>query len=101
MEEEKVKQYEAALKEDLKNYKKLEQINKSDEFNDFFELQVTTVVGKMLQCFTGTGPKDWDEFCRIRGEVIGMLYPIQQVRGAKAMQKQLKEQLDSMYNQPV
>lgn len=90
-----------AIAEDLKAYKKLEQINKSDEFNDFFELQISTVVQKMLTCFTGTGPKNYDDFCRIRGEVIGMLYPIQQIRGAKALQKQLQEQLDNIYNQEV
>lgn len=96
-----VKQVEKALNEELKNYKKLERINKSDEFNDFFELQMATVVQKMLSCFTGKGPEDWDAFCRIRGEVVGMLYPIQQVRGAKAMQKQIQAQLDTMYNQEV
>ena len=95
------KQYEESLKADLKAYAKLNKINSSDEFNDFFDLQMTTVTQKMLSCFTGSGPKNWDEFCRIRGEVIGMLYPIQQVRGSKAMQKQLREQLDTMYNQAV
>lgn len=90
-----------ALEDELKNYRKLEKINSSDEFNDFFELQVATVVQKMLSCFTGNGPKDWDEFCRIRGEVIGMLYPIQQIRGAKSIAKRIKEQLDNIYNVEV
>lgn len=90
--------YKDALNQDLKNYKKLEKINSSEEFNTFFDLQVDTVVQKMLACFTGTGPKDWNEFCRIRGEVIAYLYPIQQIRGSKAMQKQMKEQLDDYYN---
>ena len=93
------KLHKEAIEEELKSYAKLERINKSDEFNDFFNLQIDTVSKKMLTCFTGSGPKDWDEFCRIRGEVIGILYPIQQIRGAKVMQKQLKEQLDSFYNQ--
>jgi hypothetical protein len=92
------KQYEEAIKQDLKAYAKLEKINKSDEFNDFFDLQVTTVTQKMLSMFTGTGPKDWNEFCRIRGEVVAALYPIQQIRGAKVMKHQLQEQLNAMYN---
>lgn len=92
------KQYEEALKQDLKAYSKLERINKSDEFNDFFDLQVSTVVQKMLSLFTGKGPKNWDEFCRIRGEVIGVLYPIQQIRGAKVLKKQLQDQLNTIYN---
>lgn len=90
--------HKEALDKDLKNYKKLEKINSSEEFNTFFDLQVDTVVQKMLACFTGTGPKDWDDFCRIRGEVVAYLYPIQTIRGAKAMQKQMKEQLDTYYN---
>lgn len=90
-----------ALEAELRNYTKLEGINKSEEFKLFFDLQVDTVVQKMLACFTGKGPQDWDEFCKIRGEVIGMLYPIQQVRGAKALKAQIKEQLDIYYNTEV
>lgn len=90
--------HKKALEADLKNYRKLDQINNSEEFNTFFDLQINTAALKMLGCFTGKGPESWDEFCRIRGEVVGMLYPIQQVRGAKAMQKQLKENLDAYYN---
>lgn len=93
--------YEESIKKDLKAYEKLERINGSSEFNDFFELQVTTVVSKMLAAFTGNGPKDWAEFCRLRGEVIGMLYPIQQIRGAKFLKAKLKEQLDQIYNTPT
>lgn len=92
---------EEGIKQDLKAYKKLEKINKSDEFNDFFQLQITTVTQKIMNCFSGTGPKDWDEFCKIRGEVVAALYPIQQIRGAKFMSKQLQEQLDQMYNKEV
>lgn len=89
---------EKALKQELKSYSKLEKINKSEEFNDFFELQIDTVAQKMLQCFTGEGPKNYDEFCRIRGEVIAYLYPIQQIRGAKILKQQLMKQLNEYYN---
>lgn len=92
------KQYEEAIKQDLKAYSKLEKINKSDEFNDFFDLQMTTVVQKMLSVFTGNGPKNWEDFQRIRGEVVAYLYPIQQIRGAKVLKRQLKDQLDQLYN---
>lgn len=92
------KKVKEGIENDIRNYSKLEKINGSDEFNDFFALQIDTVVQKMLSCFTGTGPKDWDEFCRIRGEVIAYLYPIQQVRGASVMRAQLKENLNAYYN---
>lgn len=93
--EEKAKQ---ALKDDIKNYSSLKAINKSEEFNTFFDLQIKTVAHKMMSLFTGNGPKDWDEFCRIRGEVIAALYPIQEVRGAESMIKHLTEQLNQLYN---
>jgi hypothetical protein len=95
------KKHQEAINADLKAYKKLDKINSSQEFDDFFAMQITACVQKMLQCFSGKGPKDWDEFCKLRGEVIGMLYPIQQVRGAKVMAKQLQDQLDAYYNQKV
>lgn len=87
-----------AWQEDLKAYKKLDKINNSAEFDDFFQYQITQVVQKMLSVFSGKGPANWDEFCRLRGEVLGMLVPIQQVRGAKYVAKQLQEQIDTYYN---
>lgn len=89
-----------ALEQDLKNYTKLDKINGSEEFEAFFDLQMDLVVKKMLECFTGKGPQTYDEFSRIRGEVLGMLVPIQQVRGAKFLKKQIKQQLDEYYNTP-
>lgn len=94
---------EKGLKEDLKAYKKLDKINDSQEFNDYFQYQITQVVQKMVSCFTEPGdkskaPKNWDEFCRVRGEILAALVPIQQIRGAKFVTKQLQEQLDQMYN---
>lgn len=96
------KKVEEAIKQDLKAYQKLEKINKSDEFNDFFELQISTTVQKMLTLFTGTKAPTHEEYLRIRAEVVAMLYPIQQIRGAGVMKKQLQEQLTNMYNkEPV
>lgn len=95
-----------AVQENLRAYKKLSKINKSDEFDDFFQYQVTQVVQKMLSCFTQPGekspaPKNWDEFCILRGEILGMLIPMQQIRGADFIVKQLQEQIDNMYNQKM
>lgn len=87
-----------AFNDELRAYKKLDKINGSAEFDAFFDLQVDTVVKKMLDCFTEKGPVDWNEFCKLRGEVVGILYPIQQVRGANFMVKKLKEQLEIYYN---
>lgn len=90
--------HKRALEDDIKNYKKLDKINQSEEFNTFFDLQINTVALKMLAMFTGKGPDNWDEFCKQRGEIIAYLYPIQQVRGAKAMQQQITDNLNTYYN---
>ena len=92
------KQHEEAIKRDIKNYSKLDRINDSEEFKVFFELQIDTVAQKMLQCFTGKGPETWEDFQRIRGEVVAYLYPIQMVRGAEVMVNQLTDQLNQYYN---
>lgn len=99
-EEQQAKAREKALTEDLKAYKKLDRINQTEEFDAFFQLQIATVVQKMLSLFTGQ-PKTHDEYLALRGEIVAYLYPIQQIRGAKVMAKQLQEQLDNIYNQPL
>ena len=91
-------QLKESMEAELKSYSKLEKINKSDEFNDFFDLQMDTAVQKMLSVFTGKGPANWEEFARVRGEVIGILVPIQQIRGAKFVKKKIQEQLTEYYN---
>lgn len=93
--------HQEALNEDLKAYKKLDKINNSTEFDDFFKMQITTVTQKMLSCFTGSKPLSYEEYLAVRGEIIAYLYPIQQIRGAKVMAKQLQDQLDAYYNQKV
>jgi hypothetical protein len=86
-----------AIRKDIKNYAELKAINNSSEFDRFFKLQIDTVVAKILAVFTGKGPENWDEFCKVRGEIIAMLYPIQEVRGAETMIKHLTEQMNNYY----
>lgn len=92
---------ENGIKKDIRNYEKLEKINKSDEFNDFFNLQIETVANKILWAFVGDNVKDWDSFCKVRGEVVAYLYPIQEVRGAEQMKKQLVDSLNQFYSRQV
>lgn len=98
MEEQQAKAQKEAVESEFVNYTKLDRINDSEEFNAFFDLQIDTASQKIMSLFTGNGPKDWNEFCRIRGEVIGIIYPIVQIRGANVMKDQLKDQLNSYYN---
>lgn len=90
-----------ALKEDLKAWTELDKINQSAEFNTFFDLQVNTIVNKMLACFSGKGPENWDEFCKIRGEVVATLSPIQYIRDSTAMKAKIKEQINQIYNKQI
>lgn len=94
------KNYQKGLEDDIRAYSRLKAINRSREFNDFFDLLLKTVSEKMLWAFTGDNVKSYEDFLKIRGEVVSYLYPIQEVRGAGVMEKHLKEQLDKFYNDP-
>lgn len=91
------------LKEQAKQYAKLKRISEQDEFKDFFDFQLKTAADKMLWVFTtgkdGDNVKDWDEFCKARGEIIARLHPIQEVYGADAMLDYLTKQLQQYYQQ--
>jgi hypothetical protein len=89
------------IKDDLKNYEKLSRINKSQEFNDFFDLQIKTVVDKMLWTFIGDNIKTIEDFYKLKGEVTAYLYPIQEIRTAKELKEQLEERLNQYYGKTL
>lgn len=93
------KKREEGIKRDIKALDKLRKINQSDEFNDYFDLILKTAGEKMIWAFTGDNVKTWDDFLKVRGEIVAYLYPIQEVRGADAMKKHLEEQLRNFYGQ--
>lgn len=93
------KAHKEGLESDLRALEKLKRINNSQEFNDYFDLILKTASEKMVWAFVGDNVKTWDDFLKVRGEVVSYLFPIQEVRGADAMEKHLKEQLDSYYKQ--
>lgn len=93
--------HQEALEADLRALKKLKKINNSDEFNAYFDLILDTAAKKMFTAFTGEGVKTWEDFLKIRGEIVAYLYPIQEVRGADAMEKAIKEQLVQYYGKQV
>lgn len=88
---------EDGIKADIHALDKLKKINKSQEFNDYFDLILKTAADKMIWSFTGENVKTWEDFLKVRGEIVAYLYPIQEVRGADAMQKYLLEQLQNFY----
>lgn len=93
------------LKDQIKEYEKLKRVGSSKEIQDFFDFQLKTVADKMIWAFTtgknGDNIQNWDDFCKVRGEIVARLHPIQEVMGAEAMVTYLKEQLDSFYSKQV
>lgn len=85
------------IRKDIRNYEKLSKIKNSDEFKDFFELQLNTVTQKMLLAFTSDHIKSWEDFVKVKGEVTAYLYPIQEVYSADAAKKQLLASLKEYY----
>jgi hypothetical protein len=105
-EEKRTEQVKQGLEDEIKAYKKLQKVGELAEFNDFFEFQLKTAADKMIWAFTtgkeGDNIKNWDDFCKVRGEIIARLHPIQEIRGAESMVAYMKQQLDNYYNkQPV
>jgi len=93
------KAHKEGLEEEVKTYAKLKRLNQSQELSDFLDLLVKTSAQKMIWAFIGDNVKTWDDFLKVRGEVVAYMYPIQEIRGADAMEKHLKGQLDSFYKQ--
>lgn len=93
--------HEKGLREDIKAYAKLKKLSKNEELAEFLNLLIKTAAQKMVWAFTADNVKNWDDFCKVRGEVTSYLYPIQEIRGAEAMEKHLKEQLDRFYKSAI
>lgn len=93
--------YKEGLEEDLKAIKKLKKIGDSQELNDYFNFVLDTVAKKITLAFTSEGIKSWDEFLKLRGEIVAYLYPIQEIRGAEAAEKQIKDQLNQYYGKNI
>lgn len=94
-----------SIKEEILAYRSLQGIADSEGFEEFFKLLIKTVADKMIWTFTsgkdGDNIKNWEDFCKVRGEVIARLQPIQEIKGAKAIADHMQEQLDTYYSKQV
>jgi hypothetical protein len=88
---------EKALKEEILAYRKLQDIAITDEFEQFKNRLVKTVATKMIYAFTSESIKTFDDFCRIRGEVIARLQPLQEIAQAGEMAESLEKNLKDLY----
>lgn len=87
----------AAIEKESNAYKVLKDIPKSKELDDFLGLLIQTVAEKMVWSFTGENIKNYEDYLKVKGEIVSYLYPIQQIRGADAMVQHLDKQLKEYY----
>lgn len=108
---------EAANKDQIKEYRKLQDVANDEAFTTFFDLQLKIAAEKMLRCFTTSvtygkdekGKKvplevkdniqNWDDFCKARGEILARLHPIQEIYSAEHMIKYLEQSLQGYKQQ--
>jgi hypothetical protein len=89
--------HEDAVKKDINAFKDLARLNQNGEFDKFVDLLIKTAADKMIWAFVGDNVKSYEDFLKVRGEITAYLFPIQEVRGANAMAKQLTEHLTEYY----
>lgn len=81
----------------IDEFKKLAELKKNEDVKQLFDYQFKVAAQKMVYCFTGDNVKDWNDFCKIRGEIIARMEPIQTIFTAEAASQQLQEQLKTMF----
>lgn len=95
------KQVETNLKQQITDYRKLQEVANDDAFNTFFDSQLKVVSEKLVWMISsgknGDNVDNWNDFCKARGEVVARLQPIQEVYGAQAMIDYLSQQLETYY----
>lgn len=91
-----IAKHKKSAEDQIRAYKKYQELD-NDHFAVFAEMVIKTVADKMVWSFVGDNIKSWDDFCKVRGEIVAYLYPIQEVKGAKAMAQHLSQQLKEFY----
>lgn len=90
-----------ALEQEIKKYRNLQMVADTEAFQEYSKLLIETTVDKMLWAFTsgkdGDNVKSWEDFCKIRGEVVARLQPLQEVHGAEGMIEIFTRQLNDLY----
>lgn len=88
-----------SLKEEILSYRKLQAVAMTDEFQEYSNRLIKTVSEKMIYAFTADSIKTFDDFCRVRGEIIARLQPIQEVHGAAQIAESLEQRLKEFYTE--
>lgn len=87
-----------ANQEEIRAYRRLEAVSQSEEFKEYSDRLIKTVASKMIFAFTSDAAvKNWDDFCKIRGEVVARLQPLQETHEAGALANHIETQLKEYY----
>lgn len=87
-----------AQQEEIRAYKRLESVSQQGEFTEYSDRLIKTVVSKMIFAFTNDSVvKDWNDFCKVRGEIVARLQPLQETHEAGALARHLETQLKEFY----
>ena len=85
------------MQDELAAYRRLESLSLTDEFKEYTDMLHRTVAGMMITAFTTKSIQNWDEFCKVRGEIVARLQPLQAVGEAGAMAQHLENQIKEFY----
>jgi len=91
MDENKVEQ---GFRDQIKEYRELQAVAEDQAFIAYFDLQLKRAAEKMITAFTSDNVKDWNDFCKLRGEVVARLQPIQEIHSIEAIIANLQQQLE-------
>lgn len=90
-------QAKKSIEKDLNAYRELRSVAKSKEMDTFLDLLIKTAAEKMVWSFIGDNIKSYDDYLKVRGEIVSYLFGVQEVRGADVMVKHLESQLKTYY----
>lgn len=90
----------SAVQKELNAYKELNRLNKSGEFDVYVDTIIKLCTVKMVDAFIGDKVKTFEDYLALKGEITGLLLPIQDVRSAEALQSKLQESLNEWYATP-
>lgn len=94
---------ERSIQEEITKLRALQSVADSEQFEAYFDFLLKTVAEKLLWAFTtgkdGDNIKNWDDFCKLRGEVVARLHPIQEVYGSTGMIERLQTSLEAYKQQ--
>lgn len=89
--------HEEAINQQIAFYNDLKNLSNSADVQKVLDLFLKTATEKIVRAFTTDTIKDWNDFCKLRGEVFSCLYPVQEVRGAQSISDHLRKELDNLY----